>query len=464
MTDGFKPLNLAQVYQGADASIASALQANLLMMQSSKLSQEYKEEDALRGLARTSTTTDAEGTPTFDLKTFTRGAYSINPMKGLAFEKAGQEAKKTALETENVQGQIDERRMKQAADRLKHMNEASTVPYMKYRELVDGGMPDAQARQQVQPLHEAAAAQLISSGIFTQEQLKNMKVLQSPQFDPTTAEAGMRFVLGAKDQLAEYWKKRDFGQKEQHHQDSQRVQIRGQNITLRGQNLTDARAKEQLAQQGLEIKDNEDGTYSVIHKATGVASPVLDQNGQPLRTGKSAGTEGERVSAGYATRMTAAEQILGTLTTGNQTPGALESLGGAVPVAGAVIANQLRGEDRQKAVQAQADWVRAKLRKESGAVIGPKEMEDEIRTYFPQLGDEPGVITQKAEARRIAADGMVSAAGRAYKAPAAAAAAPKPAAGAEPKVSNQADYDKISEGQPYIDPKGVRRIKGQKAN
>jgi len=57
------------------------------------------------------------------------------------------------------------------------------------------------------------------------------------------------------------------------------------------------------------------------------------------------------------------------------------------------------------------DWVRAKLRKESGAVIGPKEMQDEIITYFPQPGDSAAVIKQKAESRRAAERAMSISAG-----------------------------------------------------
>jgi hypothetical protein len=119
----------------------------------------------------------------------------------MAFEKAGVEAKKKALEIKktegeiaNTQEQIDERRMKGAADRLKAMNEASTVPLMKYKELVEKGTPEDQARAQVQPLHEQAIKNLITSGLFKPEQLQKFDLPE--QFDPTKAEAGMRQVLG----------------------------------------------------------------------------------------------------------------------------------------------------------------------------------------------------------------------------------------------------------------------------
>jgi hypothetical protein len=56
----------------------------------------------------------------------------------------------------------------------------------------------------------------------------------------------------------------------------------------------------------------------------------------------------------------------------------------------------------QQYEQAAQAWIRAKLRKESGAAIGVDEMNQEYRTYFPQIGDTADVIAQKANARTIA--------------------------------------------------------------
>jgi hypothetical protein len=453
--DEFKPINLAQLYQGADAAAAQAMQTNLLAMQTTKMKQEFDEEDALRNLAKNTTTVGPDGSPKFDLQAFTRGAYQVNPMKAMGFEKAAQEAKKTGLEMDNTQSQIDERRMKGAAERLKFMNEASTVPFLKYKELLDAGTPEEQARTQVQPLYEQAIKGLTDSGLFTQQQLASFDL--RPQFDPAHAESGMRQVLGAKDALANYWQKKGFklnldkfGEDKRHNAETekatlkgQELTVRGQNITLRGQDLTDARSKEQLAQAGLEVKENQDGTYVVVHKATGQATPIMGSDGKPLQ-GNSQGSEVERVAAGYATRMTAAEQILGGLTTKVQRPGAAEAAAGEVPLIGNVIANELRGDERQRALQAQQDWVRAKLRKESGAVIGPKEMEDEIKTYFPQIGDKAPVIAQKADARKIAIDAMAQAGGRAFKP--AKDAATKP--GAAPTVGTVQDGYRFKGGDP----------------
>jgi hypothetical protein len=125
--------------------------------------------------------------------------------------------------------------------------------------------------------------------------------------------------------------------------------------------------------------------------------------------------EPERISAGFADRMQQNEAIITGLKDTAARPGLAERVGGAIPLAGKELANIARPEERQKYYQAQEDWVRAKLRKESGAVIADEEMDREIRTYFPQIGDTTAVIAQKARARQLATQGMIRNAGRSYK-------------------------------------------------
>lgn len=121
-------------------------------------------------------------------------------------------------------------------------------------------------------------------------------------------------------------------------------------------------------------------------------------------------TEAERTSSGYALRMIEAENTLSTLPQDSQMPGMGEYIVGGVSD---TAANFMRSPDRQQSRQAQEDWVRAKLRKESGAVIGEDEMSREISTYFPMPGDGPQVIEQKAKARRTAIQAMETSAGKA---------------------------------------------------
>ena len=81
--------------------------------------------------------------------------------------------------------------------------------------------------------------------------------------------------------------------------------------------------------------------------------------------------------------------------------GNIPIIGGMTKGVGTLVGNWVMPQT-QLYRQAQEEWVRAKLRKESGAVIGANEMNDEVRTYFPQAGDSAEMIQQKARARAVA--------------------------------------------------------------
>jgi hypothetical protein len=129
---------------------------------------------------------------------------------------------------------------------------------------------------------------------------------------------------------------------------------------------------------------------------------------RPAQPGEPSGEE--RLSSGFAQRMQLAEQTLGQVTRGGYEPGGLrDNLAARSPVG-----NYFMSAEGQQYRQAQEDWVRAKLRKESGAVIADDEMQREIETYFPQIGEGEGVRKQKAAARATALRAMSTASGRAH--------------------------------------------------
>jgi hypothetical protein len=143
-------------------------------------------------------------------------------------------------------------------------------------------------------------------------------------------------------------------------------------------------------------------------------------------TGK-APTEGERAAFGYLQRMEAASQTLSQVEAKGYTPGSYRDYVGANNAGLSVVGplfNRLQTPEGQQYRQAQEDWVRAKLRKESGAVIGDEEMAREIRVYFPQPGDSPLVLAQKVQARKQAEAQLRSMAGRAVPPQAAQPSAP----------------------------------------
>lgn len=124
--------------------------------------------------------------------------------------------------------------------------------------------------------------------------------------------------------------------------------------------------------------------------------------------------EGERTSANYYGRMEAAERLLGSYVPSTMDYIAADRMMKGGPTSSSVFNMAISGKGQQY-YQAAADWVRAKLRKESGAVISPEEMAQEIKTYFPMPGDGPMVIDQKARARQQAMSGMREMGGRAVQ-------------------------------------------------
>ena len=189
-------------------------------------------------------------------------------------------------------------------------------------------------------------------------------------------------------------------------------------------NLGIARANLGVAQGGLALRQQEfargafdrvdtpEGFFNVP-KGGGVAVPVMGPSGQ-LKGAGGKPTEGETNAAGFAQRMELAQSIFEKLPAGSQ-PGVGTRMAEAVPfVGGALARGVVQSADTQMYDQAAQDWIRAKLRKESGAAIGVDEARQEYATYFPMVGDTPEKIAQKAEARRVVTLGMKNAAGKAY--------------------------------------------------
>lgn len=103
----------------------------------------------------------------------------------------------------------------------------------------------------------------------------------------------------------------------------------------------------------------------------------------------------QAISAGFAARMARADDIVQKLEAAGHDPASFRAGIENSPL----VPNFLSRGSTQQYRQAQADWVTANLRKESGANIPEKEMQAEIRKYFPQTGDSPETIEQKALSR-----------------------------------------------------------------
>lgn len=170
----------------------------------------------------------------------------------------------------------------------------------------------------------------------------------------------------------------------------------------------------EFARGGYDRLTNEQGVFYVPKTPGLPVIPIAGPGGEPLKgSAPPKATEAEQNAAGFAQRMERANAIANSLP--GQQPGLASSVAGAIPLVGGMAQRLVQPAQTQQFKQAADDWIRAKLRKESGAAIGKDEMESEFRTYFPQVGDTPAVIAQKAEARRIATDAMRINAGGQYR-------------------------------------------------
>ncbi len=121
-------------------------------------------------------------------------------------------------------------------------------------------------------------------------------------------------------------------------------------------------------------------------------------------------------AASFADRMAKAEGLLQPyeVSNANMVNNTASTLG-KVPLIGSYLENKALTSDQQLYRNAASEWIRAKLRKESGAAIGDAEMDKEYRTYFPVPGDSQKVIKQKAELRKNNTASMIKQASGAYE-------------------------------------------------
>lgn len=207
--------------------------------------------------------------------------------------------------------------------------------------------------------------------------------------------------------------------------------------------------QQEFARSGFDIKEGPEG-FSYVPKAPGAAAmPVMGAGGQQLK-GVSGGkpTEGETNAAGFAQRMELAQSIIGGLPAGSQ-PGAGTRTLEAIPFVGGALARSGQNVQTQQFDQAAQDWIRAKLRKESGAAIGVDEARQEYATYFPVVGDSAEKIAQKAEARRVVTLGMQKSAGKAYEPYTPLAPQPGAAPAAQPMMSGVPTWDPVKKQYVY---------------
>jgi len=144
--------------------------------------------------------------------------------------------------------------------------------------------------------------------------------------------------------------------------------------------------KQEIDQQDPKYQAELANIYSQIsaRAAESVGNPNGTLNGK-------AQTTAQGLVQGYADRLAQSDVTINKIGANFTNPAS--SLAGVLP-------NFLKSADRQVYEQAQRNFVNAILRRESGAAIAPSEFQSAATQYFPQPGDKPAVVQQKAANRQ----------------------------------------------------------------
>lgn len=178
-------------------------------------------------------------------------------------------------------------------------------------------------------------------------------------------------------------------------------------LTVRGQNLTDARARES---NQISSAASQFGKAPTGYRWSEDGQSLIAITGGPA-DGKSTATEGERKAGSLLRRLEGSQaQMQAALTEdpGAAKPGVIQS--GIRKIGLDAVANAATGEKRQRVEAAQLDMLDAALTLGTGAAYTKEQLEGYRKSYFPQLGDDPGTVKDKAarlnniiQAARIAA-------------------------------------------------------------
>lgn len=167
-------------------------------------------------------------------------------------------------------------------------------------------------------------------------------------------------------------------------------------------------AGQALAREKFNLEQQQGGKPTFNAEAGGFIVPPSQNNPQggiiPLQGFQKPLNDVQAKAQLFGTRMQEADKILADLEKGGKsfsTPGA------NAPFIGGLV-NTLNSEQGQMLDQAKRDFTNAVLRRESGAAIAPSEFDSADKQYFPQYGDSKKVIEQKARARQIAIQGILS--------------------------------------------------------
>jgi hypothetical protein len=154
------------------------------------------------------------------------------------------------------------------------------------------------------------------------------------------------------------------------------------------------------APSGYRYSQNQAGEYALEPIPGGPADPAQ----KPL-------TDDQSKAVGFASRLRDADARLSSQEVQNALQSGYDNTVAGIPLG---IGNSLVTNEYQIGDQARRDFLNSQLRRESGAVIGNQEFLSGAKQYFPEYGDKPDVLLNKAASRKQAIYNMLVSAGPKY--------------------------------------------------
>lgn len=189
-----------------------------------------------------------------------------------------------------------------------------------------------------------------------------------------------------------------------------------------GLGKTQSESRENNAQADRHDRATDSGAPGFLGKPPAGYRWAMDGSLEPIPGGPASGaggsTDGERNAAGFYERMMEANSLLDANEAEGK-PNLVNAVSANMPIVGSFAERSTMTPVQQQYKNAAMAWIRAKLRKESGAAIGNDEAAREYETYFPMVNDSEEVLRQKRGLRETATTEMKLSAGRARQKPAA---------------------------------------------
>lgn len=238
-------------------------------------------------------------------------------------------------------------------------------------------------------------------------QANGLDVSRMPaQFDPAFVASKLQESQTVKDQLEQKWKAMEYSTPNANAKLQAQTSLTNNAATVgqqeRNSVRVDDRARDNLEAGKQQIVQTDNGPV-LVNTRTGSGMVVNGPDGNALPGVTKPLNDSQSKALLFGSRMREADKAITTLAG----EGKVNSLAGSrAPVIGGLI-NAASSDNNQMLNQAKTDFMAAVLRRESGAAISTGEYDTANKQYFPQIGDEPGVIAQKAANRQLALKGIL---------------------------------------------------------